>query len=68
MYRCEDCERVIGPRVRAHRRVVERRGVLLSWRPRRWPVPTLPPPRIQDLSPDAGTQIVREITCCPDCA
>ena len=68
MYRCDSCGVLVGPRVRARRRVVERRGVLLTFRPRSWPVPTTPPPRIQDLRPETGTQIVREITCCPDCA
>jgi hypothetical protein len=67
MYRCDSCGRLAAPRVRSHRVVIETRDVIHPRRPNAQPVPGKPRKLWRDDPGGTGTQVVREIACCPGC-
>lgn len=68
MYRCDSCGRLAAPHLRSHRLVAEVREVTHPRRSRAQRVPGKSRDQWKDDAGGHGTQVVREITCCPACA
>jgi hypothetical protein len=73
MYRCESCHAIVGPRVRAHRIVVETRSKnyrfrLKANRPTRRRERDKSKEKYIDDPGGVGVETAREKTICPSCA
>lgn len=76
MFRCQLCDRVVGPGTRTHKVVTQTREKEYAARgrpPRAWQ-PRRGGPRMRSSKPTAydkggqGREIVQELMVCPDCA
>jgi hypothetical protein len=68
MFKCESCQRVIGPQVSATRVVIETRPVTYPFREKAHRIKIEGKPKMIDDPGGVGQEIVREILVCPDCA
>ncbi len=69
MFRCEKCDHVVEPGTPAQHVVVQRRPV--EYPERREPLSRRPGRQFRDKTVDKGgegSEIVREMKVCPDCA
>lgn len=61
MYRCQKCHVVVGPRIPVHRQIAE-------VRPQTYTFTRVNEDEEEEVVTTHGTEIVKEVICCPACA